>query len=307
MRDITRAALLISVLALALVGCMAAAPAAPPPAAEMEFAESAAPAQPASGEALPPLSEAQADAAAVQLAEPGGQMIIKNGQLDLQVQDVDAAVEQVTQVALSHGGYVLSTDTQTVDDRKRATVVITVAVDQFESAMAGLRDIGDKVLRESASGEDVTSEYVDLQAQQRNLEATIERVRGFLDEAQTVEDALAVNQELSRLESELEQVKGRIKYLEGRSAQSTITVNLQTEPEIAAVGPWTPGRTVQQAARTSGHVLRFLFDATIFIVIVLVPPLLILAVLVWIMAAVIRRLRRRRPRPAPQSPPDTSA
>jgi acetolactate synthase regulatory subunit len=306
MRNITRAALLISVLALALVGCQAA-PAAPPPSFEMEAVEEAAPAQPASGEALQPLSEAQANAATEQLAEPGERMIIKNGQLDLQVQDVDAAVEQVTQVALARGGYVLSTDAQTVDDRKRATVVITVAVDQFEGAMAQLRDIGDKVLRESASGEDVTSEYVDLQAQQRNLEATIERVRGFLDEAQTVEDALAVNQELSRLEGELEQVKGRIKYLEGRSAQSTITVNLQTEPEIAAVGPWTPGRTVQQAARTSGHVLRFLFDATIFIVIVLGPPLLILAVLVWIMAAVIRRLRRRRPRQAPQPPPDTSA
>jgi hypothetical protein len=275
--------------------------------AGVEFAEPAAPAQPASGEALP-LSEAQENAAAEQLAEPGERMIIKNGQLDLQVGDVDAAVEQVTQVALAHGGYVLSTETWTDDESKSALIVITVEVSQFEAAMAQLRDVGDKVLRESASGEDVTAEYVDLQAQQRNLEATIERVRGFLDEAQTVEEALAVNQELSRLEGELEQVKGRIKYLEGRAAQSTITIDLQTESEIAAVGPWTLGRTIKQATRTSGHVLRFLADATIFVVIVLGPPLLILAVLVWIMLAVIRRLRRsrRRPRPAPQSPPDTS-
>jgi predicted nucleic acid-binding Zn-ribbon protein len=97
-------------------------------------------------------------------------------------------------------------------------------VDQFENALLRLRDLSLRVVDESAGGQDVSEEYVDLQSRLNNLESTRDRIRGFLDQAQTVDDSLRINQELSTIEDQIEQVKGRMNYLSHRAAYSTITV-----------------------------------------------------------------------------------
>src|SRR5512140_3193185 len=110
-----------------------------------------------------------------------------------------------------------------------------VPVDQFETAMRRLRGVALRVLDENASGQDVTSEYVDLQSQLGNLEATRDRIRSFLANAQSVEESLRINQELTNIEAQIEQVKGRMNFLSNRSAYSTITINL--EPDIPPATP----------------------------------------------------------------------
>ncbi|HPD42084.1 MAG TPA: DUF4349 domain-containing protein, partial [Anaerolineae bacterium] len=96
------------------------------------------------------------------------------------------------------------------------------------------------------SGQDVTDEYVDLQSRLGNLEATRDRIRTFLDQAQTVDEALRVNEQLAAVEAQIEQVKGRMVYLRERSAYSTITVQLDPElpsaPEVTPVPTptWSP-------------------------------------------------------------------
>jgi len=151
---------------------------------------------------------------------------------------------------------------------------------------------GPEVTNESISGQDVTEEYVDLQAQLTNLEATADRVRSFLDEARTVEEALDVNRELGRLEGEIERITGRMKYLESSARQSLVSIDVIPD-ELArpvTVGGWRPEGTARDAIQLLVNTLQWLADVLIFLALFLVPVALVLGAPVLILI----RLRRRR-------------
>ncbi len=236
--------------------------------------------------------------------------IIKNGEMNLFVADTDRAVDQVTNIAVDSGGYIISSQTAMRGDFKVATLTLGVPVDQFETVQRQLRSIAVKVLNETASGKDVTDEYVDLQSRLVNLEATAARVREFLKQAQTVEEALKVNAQLTEIEGQINQVKGRMNYLQDRSAFSTLLVNLEPErptptPTMAATPTatstptstptpvvWQPEKTFTAASGTLGTVLRSLGDLLIWFVVLAGPFLVIAAIVVafWLR----RRDRRAR-------------
>ena len=198
--------------------------------------------------AMPTVSispDGQADVSAANSANPSlGRMIIKNADMRLQVEDTDVAIDRTTQMVGDLGGYIISSRSwyQAYDkyNLKYATLTIGMPVDQFERALSRLRGFSVKVLDETASGEDVTDQYVDLQSELQNLEATRARIQEFLKDAKTVDEALRINQELSNIESQIEQIKGRMNYLADRAAFSTITINF--EPELPILTP-TPTPT----------------------------------------------------------------
>ncbi len=209
-------------------------------------------------------------------------LIIKNGDMSLLVEDIDTALDAITAIAAQYGGYVLRTSA----NRTRVdTAMITIAVESesFEIAIQDIRAAGTKVLSESTSGEDVTAEYVDLDSRLRNLEATRDRLRGFLDEAQNVEEALSVNTELSRIEGEIEQVKGRMNFLTGRAAFSTITITLnERSPETPKSNKGSSLRkTLDGAIEAQQDAVRFLANLLIWLVVFAGPYLLIAGVIAW--------------------------
>jgi hypothetical protein len=236
--------------------------------------------------------------------------IIKNGEMNLLVADTDRAIDQVTNIAVDSGGYIISSQTTLRGDVKVATLTLGVPVDQFEIVQRQLRSISLKVQSETASGKDVTDEFVDLQSRLLNLEATAARIREFLKQAQTVEEALKVNAQLTEIEGQINQVKGRMNFLADRSAFSTLLINLEPErptptptptPTVTATPTptttptpvvWQPGETFTAATGTLGAVLRGLGDLLIWLV-VLGGPVLVIAAIV---AAIWLRSRRRRAR-----------
>jgi Domain of unknown function (DUF4349) len=177
----------------------ASAPAAAPTAAPAATAApvSAAPepaAAPATGGAASPDSPV---AAPPVIGDPS-RKIIKDAQMSLEVTDVDLALSRVNGIAAQSGGYVLETSTSfDTYNRKTAYIRITVLVDEFEAALQRLREGANQILSEQASGVDVTQEFTDVQSQIANLEATQARIREFLDQAKTVEEALKVNAQLN--------------------------------------------------------------------------------------------------------------
>jgi hypothetical protein len=120
-------------------------------------------------------------------------------------------------------------------------------------------------------------------------------VRNFLDEAIDVEEALAVNQELSRLEGEIEVIKGRMQYLSQSAGFSTISIDLT--PDIAAqplnAATWQPGVVVRESFETLVNILQGLANFLIGTVIVLGPLALLLGLPLWL---IIRYIFRRRQR-----------
>ncbi len=228
-----------------------------------------------------------ADQVPVTSAYHPNRLIVKNAELKLLVEDTDIAIDRVNQVAADCGGYIISTRVGyrewLGEHYKYASITIGVPVDQFEAAMNRLRRIALRVVDESASGQDVTDEYVDLQSRLDNLIATRDRIRQFLAQAQTVEESLRVNEQLSAIEEQIEQVKGRMNYLFDRSAYSTITVQLDpdlpqptpapTPTPTPTPMPWSPTQTVREAGNTLGSILRVLTAIAIWLVIVVLPLL----------------------------------
>jgi hypothetical protein len=123
-----------------------------------------------------------------------------------------------------NGGFVLDTS---VDDVKLGlgSVTLRVPADRFGRALADLQDLG-KVERESVSGQDVTQEFIDLEARLRNLEAQERVLLNLMSEAQSVADTIRVQRELTGIQLEVERLKGRLRYLEDQTALSTIHVRI---------------------------------------------------------------------------------
>ncbi len=271
--------------------------------AEGDFAMAGAPA-PALATMAPVAESAIVDSAANTAAQPPAdqqRLIIRNADMTIVATDTEAALAQIAQMAENGGGWVVSSNVyQSSETTKSGYVQIRVPSEGFQSVLDAIAGLAVRVESLSTSGQDVTEEYVDLSSQLANLEATAARVRAFLDDATRVEDALAVNAELSRLEGEIAVIKGRMQFLEQSSAFSSITVNV-TPDELAQpiqVAGWQPSGVAKQAIETLVSALQALANLLIWFVIVALPILLLIlipfALIIWI----IRRLRRRE-RPAP--------
>jgi hypothetical protein len=302
---------LLSLFVVAMMFISAcSAPAAAPTAAPAQ------PAQQAAAEAKP--AEAPAAASADSTASqnlPAGtgvraspyqqnRMIIKNGEMTLLVADTDRAIDQATGVAVDSGGYIVSSKTWLQDGFKYAALTMGIPSDQFEVAQRRLRGLALEVQSDTASGQDVSQEYVDLQSRLTNLEATAARIRDFLKDAKKVEEALQVNQQLSDVEGQIEEVKGRMQYLKDRSAYSTIALTLNplvptpTPYPTPTPAAWQPGKTIEAAGDTLGGLLRGLVDAVIWFGIVLLPFALPVLALIAVVVYFRRRGKKSAAKPA---------
>ena len=219
------------------------------------------------------------------LAEQPGRMIIKDGQMDLVVPDVTIAVSQISQMAADNGGYILDSQAWTVNNSKRASLRLAVPASAFEQSLNFLRTAAQQVVKESTSGQDVSADYVDLQTRLGNLEATSARVREFLNEAKSVEESLKVNQQLTDLEGQIAQIKGQMQYYEGRSAYSTITVQLSSPDGASATAPntWDPNQTFDKASAVLVKFSQGLTDLLIWLVVV-PGPFLFIGLLLFVTA-----------------------
>src|SRR5947209_13263480 len=90
-----------------------------------------------------------------------------------------------------------------------------------------------KVEKEQTTAQDVTEDYVDLQARQRNLEATSLQLQSLLSKATTVDETLKVQVQLNNVQSDLERIKGKLNYYDTRTSNSTIQVSILPVPPPA--------------------------------------------------------------------------
>lgn len=251
---------------------------------------------------------AQSGNVAANMQLPSQPLIIRTGNLGIVVENTDETVAAITSLVNGMEGWVVSSNLYKFGEARRGEMTVRVPVAQFDAAMGQIKALALEVNSESSSGQDVTEEYVDLTARLSNLEATAARVRGFLDEARNVEDALAVNQELSRLESEIEQLKGRMNYLSQSASFSTIQVDIT--PDVLSqpieIAGWRPQGVAKEALEDLINGLQGLADFLIRFVIAVLPMLLIVGVpLFFIVRAIVRAVRKQRQPAAP--PPESEA
>jgi hypothetical protein len=206
--------------------------------------------------------------------------IIKNGYMTLEVDDIAEAIADIFIVANQLNGYVVSSDQSGAKDITYGRIAIRVPSDRFDEALDKIRKLAVKVPNESTSSQDVTEEYTDLQAQLRNLEATEAQYLELLKKAETVEDILAVQRELSNVRGQIEQIKGRIQYLERTSDMALIDVNLQKTQPIDGTG-WNALETLKSAVRGLASFGKALANIVIWLAIFSPVWIIILVVVLY--------------------------
>ena len=210
--------------------------------------------------------------------------IIMTGEITLEVSGIDKALDEVATLASDLGGYVVSSNKWGDDDRNSGRISIRVPANRFTEAFTKLRGLAVKVPYESTNSQDVTEEYMDLQARLHNLEATEAQFLALLEKAETVEDILNVQRELSNVRGEIERIKGRIQYLDRTTDMSLINVSLE-ETKTVGESKWDVLDIFKSAVNgliQFGKVL-----GTIIIWLVIFIPL-------WIIIGVIVFFVRRR-------------
>jgi hypothetical protein len=220
----------------------------------------------------------------------GDLKLIKTAELTAEVDDVDAAFEEVYAVAKAEKAIVVGTTRSVADEGySYGSVTVKVHPSKYDETMKALRQIG-RPLSENSTTEDVTQEYVDLQARLENAERTRDRYLEILaTRTGAVHDVLEVEREIERVTENVERLKGQLRYLESQIGLSTITVRLE-EPHAAVPTGYNFGKAIKEAFRIALRICIFLIQA----VIVLMPFIVILIILVLVIRVIVWGFQRRR-------------
>jgi hypothetical protein len=143
------------------------------------------------------------------------------------VENVESSIENIKGLAETYEGWVVSSSMWKNGEALAGSISIRVLAEHFDSALKSLRGMAVEVKYENTSSRDVTEEYVDLSASLENLEATEQQLLVIMDKAESVEDILDVQRELTRVRGDIEQTKARMQYLEQTTSTSIIYVQLE--------------------------------------------------------------------------------
>ena len=184
-------------------------------------------------------------------SQPADRLIVRNVSVSMLVDDISATLDSISALAGGVGGFVVSTQLSGEEESRLGSVSIRVPADQLDDVLNQIRDMAVRVLTEFSSSQDLTEEYVDLDARVRNLESAGQQFLDILESAETVEDTLKVQRELTTVRGQLAQLKGRMQYLERTSATSLISVELRpaSSPQQLVEPGWRPLETAKDAVR----------------------------------------------------------
>ena len=175
---------------------------------------------------------AEAGDAKVQPSLPAqDRIIVHTAFMSLVTEDVALTIGRIGDTASSLGGWVVNSDRSS---RHSGSIAVRVPAETLDEALRRIGDMAEVEAR-SITSQDVTDEYVDSQSRLVSMRATEERLLTFLERAETVEEALLVQRELSELQLRIEETQGRLNFLSQTAAYSLIQVSLRLAPQTIAV------------------------------------------------------------------------
>jgi hypothetical protein len=295
----------LALLLLALpLACKKEVPAAPAGLAAGEATRSDAAQAPApdgaAGEPAAPVPAALAPAPRV-----AARKLVRTVDLTLAVKATTEAAEAIQKMAVDLGGYVEAVNAERREDLLYYHLTVRVPVEKLDATVAAVKKLAARVDREQVKTEDMTDKYVDLDARVRTLRATERELQALLAESRQknrgAKDIMEIYRELTGIRSQIEEIQAQLINLDKLASLSTLNVELvptDAARPVAAPG-WQPGETVRDSFRTLVSFLRWLIDALIFTVIVLVPVGLVLVLLWKLLRPFLPRRRGKRPEPPP--------
>ena len=222
----------------------------------------------------------------------GTARVVKNASLTVSLKrgGLGDGYQRAVDAAANADGWVQASQSGT----DQATLTLKVPSDKLEGVVGTIRDLG-KVTSVSESGDDVTAEYIDLEARIAHWQAQEAVFVGLMAKARTIPETIQIQQQLSTIQEQIEQLQGRRKFLDGQTSFSTIRLSLLEDGAVAKPdGEPQPQSTLARAwDRSTGAALAVL-GGSLVVLGVVVPLAAVVGIPAWILAALLRR----RPRPA---------
>ena len=173
--------------------------------------------------------------------------LIRNGSLDLLVNDVGQSIGKIGSLVTALGGFV-EKSSQTNSGGHSASITVRVPAARLDQAIAQIKGLATTVDRESVEVQDVTRQYIDLDARLRNAQAEESQYLQILKRATTIKDTLDVTEKLSDVRGRIEQMQGELKLLTAQIDLSTLQISLRAEADADVAGiHWRPLRQAKVA------------------------------------------------------------
>jgi hypothetical protein len=242
-------------------------------------------------------------------------IVIKNANLSIAVDDPPKSMENITQLAESLGGFVVSAQLSQIHldsgaEVPQASITIRVPAEKLNEALAQIKtETKRPVISEEMTSQDVTKEYTDLQSRLTNLQAAESQLKEIMASATKTEDVLNVYNQLTQVREQIEVIKGQIQYYEQSAALSAISVQLLANEAVQplSIGGWQPVGVAKQALQALINALKGLATAGIWLVLLVIPVLLVILLPFYLLFLLVRALRRRfrKPKTPPAPTPTT--
>ena len=227
--------------------------------------------------------------------------IIRNADLTIEVASPTETQHRIVSIAETHGGFVVTSEAKQRDGSEPSTrtldikLVVRIPENQFGGALDQIRGLASNLNHENITGQDVTEEFIDLEARiktQRALEAQFLQI---MRQAGKITDALEVQRQIADVRTEIERLEGRKRFLDNRSSLSTITVNIQAPKPMITVTETGFRQSVREAISESVEIGSGIVLFFVRFAIVMIPiTLLLLLPCGLLVRYFMRRLKRMR-------------
>jgi hypothetical protein len=156
--------------------------------------------------------------------------LIKSSVISLEVETYDEAFTNIKEIVSLYRGYISESDERDAEGRKYGYTIIRVPREYFEETIEDIKTLGEVDVAKTTV-QDVTEEYIDLEARLTNLKKQEERYLEVLAVATTVDEILKVENQLERIRGEIESYEGKMRYLDDSIDYATIRIDMK-EPKI---------------------------------------------------------------------------
>ena len=218
--------------------------------------------------------------------------MITESSISIQVINVTQTIEDVKWKLSEVKGWVTNLNIRRPEFGESATLQVRVPTSEVDNLVKFLREKSIKVASETISGTDITDQYIDIEERLKRLETTKERFIEISDAAVKVDEILRVQREINNLQNQIDNFKGQLKYMDGASSTSLITIYLATDEEGLPYAPptsWRPEVIFKHAVRSMIGTLQKLGSFMIWLgvySVLILPAVTIILVIV--------QLKRRR-------------
>jgi len=222
-------------------------------------------------------------------------MVIKTGTINLETEKYDESINQITDYVKKAGGFITNSSSQVnASGKKQGTVTIRISSDKYDMMVKDMSNFG-KILNSQISGNDVTSEYIDLQARMTTQAELEKRLLTLLNEKTAkLVDVVEVEEKLSSVRQNIEQTQGRMKFLKNQTDFSTLNVSIY-EPSLMTTSSgggffYEMGRGFSKGLKGFTEILSGMI--TFFIA--LLPIIVLLVILSYITVMIYKKICARK-------------